>query len=143
MAFFELRTPRDIFEKAKREYARLEQEYSIDHVFNFFVTIYHIQDYIRKSGSVKQHVLDSFLSNQELKDSRDLCDKGKHMRLTKRPDPSTEIWDSTIGGAPIGCLSLCGDDEWILITGGRHVNIKWLAKSALSKWEAFLADNGL
>jgi hypothetical protein len=143
MAFFELRTPRDIFEKAKREYARLEKEYSIDHVFNFFVTAYHIQDYVRKSGLVPQHVLDAFLSDVDLKDCRDLCDKGKHMRLTHRADPTTDIWSSTIGGAPIGALSLCGDDEWILLTGNRRVNIKWLAKSLLSKWESFLADNKL
>jgi hypothetical protein len=51
MGFFQLNTPKDMLEKAKRELTRLETadsmaEDSIDHVYNFFVTAYHIVDYL-------------------------------------------------------------------------------------------------
>lgn len=104
MNFFELRSPRDVLEKARRELARLESELHIDHVFNFFVTAYHIRDYILKTSAVPQVDLEIFLKDPELQACRDLCDKGKHLKLKNRPDPNTIIWNSTIGGAPIGVL---------------------------------------
>jgi hypothetical protein len=55
--------------------------FNIDNVFNFFVTAYHIQDYICKTGVVPQPALDAFLGDQDILDARDLCDKGKHLRL--------------------------------------------------------------
>ena len=42
MSFFELRTPRDLLEKAHREHDRLTCAFNIDNVFNFFVTAFHI-----------------------------------------------------------------------------------------------------
>jgi hypothetical protein len=92
MAFFELRTPRDMFAKAEREFQRLQREFTIDNLFNFFVTACHIQDYVRKAASVPQFALEAFLADPDLKDCRDLCDKGKHLRLTQREDPTTVIW---------------------------------------------------
>jgi hypothetical protein len=37
MAFLELRTPRDMLDRAKREHARLSANFDIENVFNFFV----------------------------------------------------------------------------------------------------------
>jgi hypothetical protein len=89
MGFFELRTPRDMLEKAHREHKRLLESFDIDNLFNFFVTAYHVQDYVQKTNSVPPAPLDAFLQDQDLKDCRDLCDKGKHLTLTKRDDPTT------------------------------------------------------
>ena len=143
MTFFELRTPRDMLEKAKREYNRLRQQFNIDNVFNFFVTAYHIHDYVLKTNAVPQVDLEQFAKDQDIRDCRDLCDKGKHLRLDKRADPSTIIWNGTIGGAPIGALPIGGGDKWVLFSGNREVDIEWLAERVLSKWESFFSAHGL
>src|ERR1700734_3582872 len=89
MSYFQLQTPRDMLEKARREHDRLFADFNIDNVFNFFVTAYHIQDYIKMAGSVPRAVLRSFLNDPDLKAARDMCNKGKHMMLTQGPDPVT------------------------------------------------------
>jgi hypothetical protein len=60
MSFLTLATARDIFEKAKREYSRMLSDPNIDNVFNFFVTAYHIRDYIEKTGIVEKYLIDNF-----------------------------------------------------------------------------------
>ncbi|MCW2601755.1 MAG: hypothetical protein JWM02_3584 [Frankiales bacterium] len=143
MAFLELRTPSGMLEKAKREHARLKASFDIDNVFNFFVTANHIRDYIEKNRAVPQADVDKFFSDQDMKDCRDLCDKAKHLRLTKRADPMTHRYSGAIGGAPIGALPLGGDGEWELWSDNRVVNIEQLADRVMAKWEQFFASHGL
>jgi hypothetical protein len=47
MSFFELTTAGAMFAKAKRELSRLQAEESVDHVYNFFTTAYHVTDYLK------------------------------------------------------------------------------------------------
>lgn len=143
MAFLELRTPRDILDKAEREYVRLQSKFDIDNVFNYFVTANHIRDYIMKNNAVTQSIMDSFFTDQDMKDCRDLCDKAKHLRLTRRPDPQTHKWSGCLGGAPLGVLPLGGDGEWELWSDGRVVNIQQLAERVLIKWREFFATHNL
>lgn len=143
MAFLELRTPQDMLEKAKREHARLLNHFDIDHVFNFFITANHIRDYIEKNGLLEQAVVDAFYTDQDVKDGRDLCDKAKHLRLTKRADPRTNCYSGAIGGAPVGVLPVGGSGEWELWSDDRVVNIESLAGRLLRKWEAFLDEHEL
>jgi hypothetical protein len=143
MALFELRTPRDMLEKARREHERLTTRFDIDNLFNFFVTAYHISDYVRKTNSVAQVKLDAFLQDQDIKDCRDLCDKGKHLTLTKRPDPATHIWSGAINGAPFNTLPFNGGDQWLLRAGQRDVEVQWLARRVLAKWESFFSEHAL
>jgi hypothetical protein len=143
MAFFELRTARDIFAKAEREFKRLQSEFSIDNIFNFFVTAYHIQDYVRISSTVPQHILDTFLSDTDLRDCHNLCNKGKHLRLTHRTDPRTRIYSGAINGAPLNTLPINGGDKWVLITDSREVDVEWLAERVIGKWRGFLDQNNI
>lgn len=129
--------------KAQREHARLRERFDIDNVFNFFVTANHIRDYVSKTGAVSQAALDGFLSDPDMNDCRDLCDKAKHLRLTKRADPVTHRWSGAIGGAPIGVLPIGGSGEWELWSDGRAVNIEALAGRVIDKWNAFFQENNL
>ena len=138
-----------MLEKTKREYAKLQQGWDIDNIFNFFVTAYHVQDwiegYIKETKVIDATVLKNFLDGQDIKDCRDMCDKGKHRKLTRRKysDPITTIWDGSINGAPINAIAINGDDKWILINGDREIDVKWLAERVLAKWEKFFSANGL
>ena len=73
MSTLELKTPRAILEKAKRELIRLKAELNVDNVFNFFVTAYHIQDYIKNSKSAPQANLDAFIKCSEIQLCKDMC----------------------------------------------------------------------
>ncbi|MEK8088652.1 hypothetical protein [Thermithiobacillus plumbiphilus] len=143
MAYFELRTARDMLQKANREHHRLAECLDIDNLFNFFVTAYHISDYVRNTNAVPQVVLDTFLQDQDIKDCRDLCDKGKHLTLTKRADPTTHMWSGCLNGAPLNTLPLNGGGKWVLLTGNREVDVKWLSERVLSKWEVFFSTNSI
>jgi hypothetical protein len=129
--------------KARREHQRLVERFDIDNLFNFFVTAYHISDYVRNTNCIPQAVLNTFLQDQDIKDCRDLCDKGKHLALTRRADPTTRVWSGCINGAPLNTLPINGGDKWVLLTGDREVDVGWLGDRVLSKWEAFFSTNGL
>ena len=143
MTFLELRTPRDMLMKAKREHSRLKTSFDIDNVFNFFVTANHIRDYIEKNGAAPHSKMEEFFEDQDIRDCRDLCDKAKHLRLTKRPDPLTHRWSGVIGGAPINALPIGGDGEWELWSDGRKVNIARLADRVIDKWDEFFSAHEL
>jgi hypothetical protein len=143
MAFLELRTPRDMLDKVKREHGRLSSDFNIDNVFNFFVTANHIRDYIEKSAAVDRNVIATFCSSQDMLDCRDLCDKPKHLRLTKRTDPITHRWSGALGGAPLNVLPLGGDGRWELWSDNRHVDIQQLAGRVLDSWDRFFDQYGL
>jgi len=134
-----------MLEKAHREHGRLTAAFNIDNVFNFFVTAYHIQDYVAKTASVPRPTLDAFLDDQDIQDAHDLCDKGKHLHLTRRPDPSTaHTVLGTLNTAPLNTLPLNGRREaWILQSGDRTLNVSALADRVMQKWDAFFAANGL
>jgi len=143
MTSFALTTPRDMLEKARREHRRLVEHFNSDNVFNYFVTAYHIKDYIQKSNAVADAEINAFLQDQDIKDCQDLCDQGKHKILTFRANPTTHVWTSGYCGAPYGALSYCGRDKLILISGDREVDVECLAGRVLTKWEDFFSVQGL
>lgn len=156
--FFELRTPRDMLEKTRREYVRLAERLHVDNVFNFFVTAYHISDYINQNSDISQDIKDAlkqFMKDPDIQDSQDLCNKGKHLILDKGKNfnPSTHIWNSAIGMAPIGILPLGGGCKWVVYLpsdreaeekmNSREVEVTSLAKRVIEKWDDFFTEHGL
>jgi hypothetical protein len=143
--FFGLAKPIDILNKAKRELERLEKQVHIDHVYNFFTTAYHVQDYVKKGTQIPISEVNNFLKNQDLIDCRDICDKGKHLKLTHngRHDPLTIIYDNTLSGnTPLGSFRLDTNDEWILESSdGRKIEVVALAYRVIQKWELFLSQH--
>jgi hypothetical protein len=103
-SFFELTTPRDMLEKAKRELIRLEENLHIDHVYNFFTTAYHIQDYLKNGNYLSQSEVDKFFNDQDLKDCRDICHKGKHLKrlccTSRKADEITPAPDAAMPWHP-------------------------------------------
>lgn len=141
-SFFDLATPRDMLRKAKRELRRIEEEMHIDNIYNFYITAYHIQDYVRKTNPSRICELEKFLAQQDLIDCQDLCDKGKHLKLTKknRPDPQAIIYDHVLSGnTPLDAMKFDEGPEWMLITSdGRQVDVISLALTVVNHWNVFL-----
>ncbi len=132
-----------MLEKARREHSRLSKNFDIDNIFNFFVTAYHVRDYVLNTGFVPQTAVETFLKDPDLKDCRDLCDKGKHLILTKRKDPTTITMSGCIGGTPIGVLPIGAGNVWILVTETRSVDVQALSDRVLNKWERFFCEHGM
>jgi hypothetical protein len=145
MPLFELKSPRDMLEKARREHQRLSTQFNIDNLFNFFVTAYHIQDYIRTSEAVAVTVLNAFMEEPDIKSCRDLCDQGKHLKLTRnnRTDPKTRILHGCVNGSPMNTMPVNGGWKWVAYIDSREVDVKRLAERILEKWELFFSENGL
>ncbi len=129
--------------KAERELARFHHEFTIDNVFNFFVTAYHIQDYIRVTAAVPQLALDSFLHDPDIKACHDLCDKGKHLKLTTRPDPLTNMANGCFSGAAFGEVAFGEGERWSLLYNDRAVDIHSLPERVINKWKHFFEQHGL
>jgi hypothetical protein len=132
-----------MLEKARREHKRLTDCFDIDNLFNFFVTAYHISDYVRKTDAVTQVVLDTLLQDQDIKNCRDLCDKGKHLTLTKRTDPTTHVRNGSFGSSSFGSQPFGGGQKWVLFTGDCEVDVERLAERVLAKWDAFFEVHGI
>lgn len=142
VAYFELCTASDMLEKARREHTRLVAHFDIDNVFNFFVTAWHIQDYILKTKAVPQSIVATFLLDSDIQLTHDLCDKGKHLRLTKRSDPSTEMhFGNAIAGMMVAGEAIAGSGgKWALRTDNGVVLVDELAQRVLAKWDCFFAE---
>lgn len=141
--FFELRTPRDMLEKAMRERQRLRNDFSLDNIFNFFVTAYHIRDYVKEVTAISASELKSFLADPDLQDCRALCNKGKHLRLTGHPDALTDISSGGFGCNAFGEGAFGENEMRKLFYGNRAVDVRALPDRVIQKWEGFLARHGL
>jgi len=132
-----------MLEKAERELQRLRAEFNIDNIFNFFVTAYHIRDYVEKASKVPQHKLDAFLSDQDLQDCRALCNKGKHLRLTEHPQALTDISGGGYGMGAYGEAAFGEGEIRKLFYDNRAVDVRSLPDRVIQKWSRFLTEHGL
>ena len=143
MAYFELRTPRDMLQKAERELRKLRRDLTIDNIFNFFVTAHHIQDYVRETHTVPSNVLRAFLADADLKDCQALCNKGKHLRLKGHPEALTSSASAAFGDAAFGEVAFGEGTVRTLFYAGRAVDVHSLPERVVEKWRQFLDDNAL
>jgi hypothetical protein len=137
VGFFELGTAENMLAKAKRELARLETtdstaEDSIDHVFNFFATAYHICDYLPKKAkkAAKKDPL--------IKLCGDACNTAKHMEL-----------DPDYGRPPVKTprkIELGVDktvERRIVWQDGTSLEIISFARKVIEKWEELFVKHGI
>jgi hypothetical protein len=140
MGFFELRTAESMLEKAKRELTLLEADVSIDHVFNFFVTAFHIADYLDDKRLRKKVGKKSWFRL-----CGDAGNKAKHMRLTHdRPDVETR--SRLIGAfntAPYNTIAYnkIRVERRIIWDDGGTLEVVKFARDVVAKWDEFFAKH--
>jgi hypothetical protein len=140
--FFELKTPRDMLNKAGREHARLVHNTDIDNVFNFFVTAYHVCDYVRVCHPGLQSAVNVLVADHDIADCRALCANAKHLRVTKLLQPSSHVVSSG-NGAGSGDETSVADDTWWIEIGKRKVEVRELAQRVVDKLDAFFVKHSL
>lgn len=129
--FFRLATPRDMLEKARRELAKFEAEPSVDHAFNFFVTVFHVRDYARAQG-IDVGVMDA---NPDFELCRLACNQGKHLCLKDK----TEKRASERGYSSHGDAAFFGEEEYAIVADDQRISVSPLGRRVLAAWEQVLA----
>lgn len=145
--YFELRTPRDLLDKAQRDYAKMKAETSTDTIFNFFVTTYHVVDYVKALGTVPKAAIDQLYEDPDFMMCQFLCNKGKHLKLSQESSFEAK-YEPAISGTPTGsfCLEadiLSGPERFIVLDGGKEVDPVDLGGKLIHKWETFFIEQGI
>ncbi|MDR5825805.1 hypothetical protein [Caballeronia sp. LZ043] len=100
MSFFGLDSPNDILQKAKRERARLAEKIDVDNIFNFFVTVNHIHDYVDRRAEVTKAHHQVLRARPAMKLARDICNTAKHVELTHSATVEGSVYQNSMFAAP-------------------------------------------
>lgn len=144
--FFQITSPRDMLAKAKREFEKLKLDVNTDNIFNFFVSAYHVVDYVKKLNLAPQNEIEKFEKDSDFQDCRFICNKGKHLVLNKMPDKDTNT--THIGGAMWNTFQW-NTRQWndpgrsVFTVDGKEIDPVALGEKLIQKWEKFLSDNGI
>jgi len=149
-SFFEISHPRHLFNKAQRDFDKMKANVNTDTVFNFFVTAYHIKDYVKTERKDLTDVIEKLLREDEDLGSCDyLCQKGKHLKVTAerlkgRPALGTRRFGSSrLGEARLGEARLGSSGTTVLIADGKPIDVVAIGQRVLEKWRRFLEENDL
>lgn len=136
----------DMLSKARRELARLSDDVNIDTVFNFFVTAYHVQDYLRAEAPKRAGDVDVLLTDPDFVVCQSICNQGKHLRIrrkAKRVGAKISGRSGIIGIGVIGEMVIGAGILWDLTYDGTSHDPIALAERVLAKLEEFFITHGI
>ncbi len=85
----DLRTPRDLFGKLKREADRFRADPSADHLFNFMVTAWHLQEWVQKGPARTCSAVEAsrraLRATDRIQMCKDIANASKHVELNYHP----------------------------------------------------------
>jgi hypothetical protein len=141
--FFELGSPRDMLEKAKRDLEVMKSQLNTDSLFNFFVTAYHVMDYVKASGTVGQKEINGMFADPDFELCNFLCNKGKHIQLRKKDAYEAKHRGGTLGSVGFNEATFNAGGSYVILDISSRIDPLALADRLIDKWETFFADNGL
>ena len=142
--FFAIRDHRDMLAKAEREFVRMRADLNTDTLFNFFVTEYHVIDYV-KASAIPVTIIDKMYADPDFKMCRFICNKGKHLELTKEDKDAQFFrgYSGAMNSAPINSTPLNGGTPDRFVVDGRNVDVFRLGQDMIVKWNEFFVTNGI
>ena len=152
--FFEISSPKDMLHKATREFRRMQENLNTDNIFNFFVTAWHVQDYVLvqmgwTTGKPLPKIIKDLRTEADIQRCRFICDKGKHLKVTadhhKKFVKSDELKhrSGALGMAGMGKFAIGEGPKNKLMVNGVEEDVIQLGEKILALWEAFLKKHGL
>ncbi len=145
----------DMLEKAKRELTRFKNTPDLDHALNFFITVYHVYDYVKVHvpDYNNRALMDTFFKPMFDDDDFDvchqICNKAKHLRLDfgeYKTDSEMGVTSGAVPGKMVlgtGSAMLGTAPRPILFVDGKEQDFEPLAQRLMEKWETFLRSKGL
>jgi hypothetical protein len=146
---FFMSNPRHMFEKAKRDFDKMKANVNTETVFNFFVTAYHIRDYVEnQSKALRDAIFKEFNEDKDFRMCRYICEKGKHMELTHERWKDYQFntqhnLGGLLDGAPLDAVYLDANESYRLVADGKEIEVIALGQQILQKWERFFKANGI
>lgn len=140
--FFDISSSKQMYEKARREYKKLMSDFSPDNMFNFFVTAYHIGDYLRLEDNPKKAAFDSLPS---IASCRTVCNMAKHFEIDiqsranrgkYKETPEAVKYSGVFGGAPLGQMILSGGDQYVVYIDQLAVDLENLAYHTMAELDS-------
>jgi hypothetical protein len=114
-------------------------------LFNFFVTCYHIADYVRADNIKLEAALNAMYADEDFQLVRFLCNRGKHLEL--KPANDREHYELLMGArsgiARSGAFRSGEPVRWHLYVDDRRVEPIALGETILEKWKQFFDANGV
>jgi hypothetical protein len=137
-----------MLEKAKREFKRLANNLESDNIFNFFVTAYHVIDYIKALDSVPKKDIQKLYSNPDFKKCRFICLKSKHHVLNKGNMRDDEFITyrrpgAMLGEFVIGESVLDGKRAYFIVDKIEQIDVLDLGERVINLWETFFDDHNI
>jgi len=133
-----------MLEKAKRDFERMKLHLDIDTIFNFFVTAYHVMNYVEVQDKAPEVARSRFYEDEDFKMCRYICNKGKHLHL-KQGDPyhtqhnKAAVFDEVCFDE----VTFDQPESYVVIAGGYGIDVISLGQRILDNWERFFKDNGI
>jgi hypothetical protein len=133
----------DMLKKAHSDLEVLRVRLDAYTVFNFFVTCYHIMDYIKATGTVAESEIEEFYRDQDFDLARFLCNRGKHLELKPANRKATrQVFMGAVAGIARSGLVRSGEPlRCRLSVEGTEVLPVQVAERLLRKWEEFFDRN--
>lgn len=143
--FFDLADSSRMYGKVVREFEKLTRDFSSDNLFNFFVTAYHVNDYLKAENDPRASLLRNSASFEWC---RIVCNTAKHFRVNidyrvnnhLKKTPETVKYDGGLGGAPLGIMVLSGGDEYIIDIDGKQVCLRKLSSEVMYQLAGIFDD---
>jgi hypothetical protein len=143
--FFENMAPRQMLEKARREFQKLQNEPNSDNISNFFVTAYHIRDSVIKSTIISSIDINNLLSNPDFRRCRYICNKCKHVVLDSGDNefityrrPGAFLGEITLDESRLGM-----GRAYYIIDSSEQIDVLELARRIIDLWENFFSQHDI
>lgn len=142
--FFELLTVKDLFAKLERNLLRVQDNrLDVDAAFDFFVTAYHMLDWLHPGSRNSSKRRDIERNSVLLQVASHLANGSKHFEATAAKHKSVEKTVSRSGGFQSGAFQADAFDVGSLIVHlegnaalhlGKSINVDELAKRLVDFW---------
>ncbi len=122
---------------------------NIDTVFNFYVTAYHVKNYVEvQFPALEAALVEEFKTDRAFQMCGYICNKGKHLKLTHRPWKDYPFKTRRKLGAVADKMvaNQCYANEgpsYRLVVDGEETDVIALGQEVLDKWEVFFKNNGI
>jgi hypothetical protein len=136
----------EMLAKAERELSLLRAAINVDTVFNCFVSVYHVMDYVQALSRVDKSAIDAMYADPDFDLCHSICNRGKHLTLRRNPKIFTS--DESGGSGMLG-FGAIGEDaisampEWHFYCDGVEIYPVELAEIVIKKWHIFFHANGI
>jgi hypothetical protein len=147
-ACFELESYRDLYEKARHDFDKLNTEVNSYDLFNFLCTIHHLSDWVKALLRAKDLAKDLKFpkileESKELEIIRDLCNRAKHFNKDRN---SVVKETSSQQGYGMGRYGMgeygVGEPSYTVTVDGQKLDVLELCREALGIWENWInSDN--